>query len=389
MIVDTDHRFCEECGAALEPGARFCGDCGSSTDAPDSAPPPGPVLPVGPPPAEHPVAVVPFAHTKAGLFSIAECTLVVYPGRVVVAYVPKSRAGEMDRARTDIESVILQRQVQGQTFWDLVAGAGAGLVKLSWSAPDFSADDAARERSIVGTVGIPVRPWEVYWSMPADEVLAEDSRNRAIPREEIAYVRGESDPDSSTEQILIRSPDGLLTLYFELGTFSEARKALLSFLAPASGGPESVLGVIPWGSEPQVNGFGFQYVWNLIVTDRRLVLCMCEDEFVDETEEWLRAKENEAKTAERDWRDLDEIGRPDSPWQRLAGTPIHGLLANDVNFFIPLRAVGAVEVVPGARRHGDEVRFTLPGEVVTLSFPQGTAELARGVLERALPGRVR
>ena len=122
---------------------------------------------------------------------------------------------------------------------------------------------------------------------------------------------------------------------------------------------------------------------------RAILFSMIDDPFADESDEWLRAREKEAKAARREWRDVDEVGRPDSPWQRLAGMPIPELLSNDVNFFVPLHVIEAIEIVPGRKRGSEEIRFALPGEVLTLVFPGETADLARDVLGRALPGRVR
>ena len=51
--------------------------------------------------------------------------------------------------------------------------------------------------------------------------------------------------------------------------------------------------------------------------------------------------------------------------------------------------VGQLTNSPAARRHADEVRFILPGEVLTFALPEGSAARARSVLERAVPGRVR
>lgn len=369
--MTPEHRFCEACGAPLTPGVRFCEECGSRVAVAPTAVPPRTPPAVPPPvvPADRPIAVIPFAYTQAGIFSVAHCTLVIYPDQVVVAYVPRARAAEMDRAKRDIEAALVEDEADPRASWELAAGAGL----------------AVPSRRETGTS----LPWEAYVAMPPGAALAEDPRNRAVRRDAIVYVRGESDGDTGTDQVLIRSQDGLQTVYFELGTFFVARKALLSLLMPGTGDREPVLGLLPWGSETQVDGFGFQYGWNLVVTDRRIVFNMIEDAFADESDVWLRAREEEAKAAGREWRDLDEAGRPGSPWQRLAGRPIPELLSSDVNFFIPLHAIGAVEVVPRARRHADEVRFILPGEVLTFALPEGSAARARSVLERAVPGRVR
>jgi len=116
---------------------------------------------------------------------------------------------------------------------------------------------------------------------------------------------------------------------------------------------------------------------------------MIEDAEADEAGAWLDTREREARAVGRDWRQGTEAGRPDAPWQRRAVTPVCQLLENDVNFFLPLHRIGDVVIEPGGRRRGDQVRFSLPGSELALTFPDGTAEHARSVLGRALPGRVR
>ena len=313
--MTPEHRFCEACGAPLSPGVRFCEGCGTQvavapTAAPSIKPP---AVPPSVVPADRPIAVIPFAYTQAGIFSVAHCTLIIYSDQVVVAYVPRARAVEMDRAKRDIEAALVKDEADPRAIWELAAGANLALPS----------------RRETGTS----LPWEAYVTMPPSAALAEDPRNRVVGLDALVYVRGESDSDTGTDQILIRSKDFLQTVFFELGTFFVARKALLSLLMPSRGDWEPVYGVLPWGSEPQVNGFGFQYGWNLIVTDRRIVFNMVEDAFADESDVWLQAREKEAKATGREWRDLDEVSQPSSPWQRLARRPISELLSNDVNFF--------------------------------------------------------
>ncbi len=362
--MSDEPRFCEECGSPLSAGVRFCEECGTPVPAGRGATAPIPL------PADHPIAVVPFAHTRSGLFSIRNCTLVVYPDRCLLAYVPTSRELEMKRARSGIERALEDEQVEASELW--TTGGETGTTR-----PSFDAN------------GVSERPWEAYWAMNPGDVLAEDPRNRVVVRDAIVYVRGERDGDTGTEQILVRTPDEVLTLYFELGTFFPARNALFSLVEPAMGTTETALGVIPYGSEPQVDGFGFQYVWDLVVTDRRVVYCLIEENEGDEAGAWLDAREREARAAGREWRQGEEAGRGDAPWQRRAATGVSCLLEPDVSFFIPLGAIREVRVEPGGRRRGDRVTFVHTGGELSLSFPDGTAEHAQSVLGRALPGRVR
>lgn len=373
----SELRFCENCGSPLAPGVRFCEECGNPVLAAagvalpaDSVPAPTTTAPT-----DRPIAVVPFASTHGGFLSVLNCTLVVYPDKFVLANVPKARKSASDQTRSVIERTLEQGELEARQFWEIAAGAD--VVGVS------------RRRETVASIGVTEPPWEAYWTLAPGEVLAEDSRNQTVPRDRIVSVRGECDGDAGIDQVLVRTPDEKLAINFELGTFFIARDALFSLVASASGTPETVLGVLPAGSEPQVEGFGFQYVWHLVVTDRRIVYCMIKDEEADEMGAWLDAREQEAKGAGRDWRQGEEAGRQDAPWQRHAGIPVSRLLERDVNFFVPLPTIGEVVITAGGRRRGDQVRFSLPGSELSLTFPDGTAEYARSVLDQALPGRVR
>ena len=117
----------------------------------------------------------------------------------------------------------------------------------------------------------------------------------------ISYIRGESDPSTDTDQVLIYSSDGVTRIFFEFGIYSLARSVLFSFLLPVPGTTENITGVIPSASEPQVEGFGFQYTWIIVVTDRRVLFCMLEDDVADEIGAWIEAREKEAKKSGRKW----------------------------------------------------------------------------------------
>lgn len=372
----VEPRFCEQCGTPLSPGVRFCEECGSPVPAGDVALPVDPLPTFSPPvPADWPIAVIPFAYAHGGFLSVLDCTLVVYSDRCILAYVPKVWKAASDQARSVIERALEEGELEARQFWQIAACADAA--------------GASRPSEMLASIGVTETPWEAYWTLDHGKVLVEDPRNRAVPRDAIVYVRGECDGDTGIDQVLIQTLDEKLGINFELGTFFVARDALFSLVAPASGTPETVLGVLPAGSEPQVEGFGFQYVWHLVVTDRRIVYCMIEDEEADEMGRWLDACEKEAKDAGRDWSQGQEAGRQDAPWQRRASISIPRLLERDVNFFVPLQTIGQVVVEAGGRRRGDKIRFSLPGSELSLAFPDGTADYARSVLGQALPGRVR
>jgi hypothetical protein len=219
-------------------------------------------------------------------------------------------------------------------------------------------------------------------------VLAEDGRNTSMPRASISYIRGESDPDTSTDQVLIGSSAGVTKIFFDYGIYFLARSVLLSFLSPGPGTAEKITGVIPSAGEPQVKGFGFQYTWIVVVTDQRVLFCMVEDDVADEMTAWIEAREKEAKKAGQKIREGELAGLPDAPWQQLMKEPVSALLENDVNFFIPLSAIRSAKIAPGGPRQGDKLSFVLPGEPYDIVFPEGSADHIRAVLGPVLQGRM-
>jgi hypothetical protein len=373
------NRFCEECGRPLAEGVKFCEECGT--------------------PVRHetvgsqisdlqsdalPLAVVPFAYRSRGAFSIDRCNLVVYRDSVIIAFVPPGREKENDRAMNDVQAALLERQIEGKKFWQLASGAGVALFKLSWSPVNFFVTDSVEEKKMLETIALKDRPWERYLGLIADAVLAEDKRNVAIPKDSISYIRGESDPSTSIDQILVNSSSGLIQLFFDFGTFDLARAVLFSFLMPEdqkSG--ERVVGVVPSAEEPQVKGFGFQYYHTLIVTDQRIIFSMIEDDFADEMNAWVSAKQKEAKKAGKKLRTGELAGMPDAPWQRFMNSPISSFFENEVSFFIPLPAIRQARILSG-----DMLTLDLKGEPYSVRFPEGTSDHLRTVLGKVLQGKV-
>jgi hypothetical protein len=380
-------RFCEECGNLLIPGKRFCEECGYPIPVTGSASgdSPAPLVPLA---AENvPLAVIPFAYQHSGVFSIDRFTLVVYPDQVIFAFITKTLEKEYDQAMIEVQATLMEKHLEGKSLWQLAAGTGFALFKLAWSPVDFYTADAIKEEKMLRNITIPTRPWERYLSMCPDAVLAENGKNMAIRRESIAIIRGESDPSTSTDQILLFYTGGFATIFFEFGIFHLARKVLFSFLLPTPSDPEKIIGVIPNADEPQVEGFGFQYSWNLVITDNRLIFCMIEDDFADEATEWIEKQVKEAKKSGRTWRMSDAMELPGSPWLRLMNMSISSLLENEVNFFIPLPIVNSVQLVPGGPGQADELCFFLPGEPYDIVFPNGTAGQIQAVLGAVLAGR--
>jgi hypothetical protein len=379
MAMAPGNRFCEECGRPLAEGVKFCEECGNPVR------PETPGSPIsGPEPDAFPVAVVPFSYRHRGAFSIDRCNLVVYRDRLVIAFIPPVYEKENDRAMNAVQAALVEKQIEGKKFWQLAAGAGVALFKLSWSPVDFYTADSVQETKMFQTISLKEPPWERYLSMSSDSVLSEDPRNIEIPKDSVSFVRGESDPSTGTDQILISSSSGLTQLFFDFGTFSLARAVLFSFLMPEDQKPgEKVIGVVPSAEEPQVKGFGFQYYHNLIVTDRRIIFSMIEDDFADEMNAWVSAKQKEAKKAGKKLRTGELAGMPDAPWQRFVNNPISSFFENEVNFFIPLPAIRQARILPG-----DTLTLDLTGEPYTVQFPEGTEEHLRMVFGQVLPGRV-
>jgi hypothetical protein len=382
-----EQRFCEECGKPLTPGVKFCEECGTPVLSPGPAVQ-GVMEPVPPVPAGVPLAVIPFAYQQRGVFSTDRCNIVVYPDQVVIAYVSRALEKEYDQAMNEVEATIAEKHLSGKNFWQLAAGAGSALFRVAWNPVGYHAEDTLRDQKLLRNVTLRTRPWERYSSMAPGAVLAEDSRNKVLSRESISRIRGESDPETSTEQVLIYSSAGVTRIFFDYGIYFLARTVLFSFLFPGQEVTEKIIGVIPSGAESQVEGFGFQYTWILVVTDKRVLFCMVEDEMADEIGAWTEARQKEAKSAGRKFRDGELAGSPDAPWQQLIKDPIPTLLENDVNFFIPVPSILSARLVPGGPRKGDELSFDLRGGPCSIVFPDGTADYIRAVLGPVLKGRL-
>ncbi|MEI7433473.1 MAG: zinc ribbon domain-containing protein [Methanomicrobiales archaeon] len=385
--MTAEQRFCEECGKPLNPGIKFCEECGSpivsmNNQVQAAAPPAVQGSP------EIPLAVIPFAYQQRGIFSTDWCTLIVYPDQVIIAYVSKASENEYDQAVTDVEATLMERHLEGRNLWQVASGAGFSLLRLSWSPVDFCTADTVQEQKMLRSITIATRPWERYLSTAPGAVLAEDGRNKAIHRESISYIRGESDPSTRTDQVLIGSSAGVTRIFFDYGIYFLARRVLLSFLSPGPGTAENIVGFLPSASEPQVKGFGFQYTWIVVVTDQRVLFCMVEDDIADEMTAWIEAREKEANKAGRKWKEGELAGLPDAPWQQLMKKPVSALLENDVNFFIPLSAIRSVKLTPGGKRQGDKLSLVLPGESYDIVFPEGTADHIMTVLGTVLKGRI-
>lgn len=387
--MTASQRFCEECGKPLLPGVKFCEECGSPAGVMESPPSPDLAFPVSSETGPLPLAVIPFAYQHRGAFSIEQLTLVVYSDRLIFAVIPKERQADFDQAQMEVSAELMGKHLQGKSFWQLATHAGFALFKLAWSPVDFYTADAVKEQKMLRNISIPTRPWERYLSMPADEVLAEDGRNRAIPRKSIAFIRGESDPSTSTDQVIILSAEGPQTLFFEFGIYSLARKVLFSFIFPGIAGNERIIGVIPFAEEPEVEGFGFQYTWNVVVTDQRLIFCMVEDEFADASTEWITAKSKEKRKNGMKFQEGNLAGQQDAPWQRFMQKPVSSLLENEVNFFIPLSSIRSVDLIPGGPGQADELCFHVPGEPYDILFPGGTAGHIRILLETVMEDKMK
>ena len=167
----------------LTPDIEFCEECGSPVtvqDIPGQAARASSAVPVSP---GVPLAVIPFAYQQRGVFSIDRCTIVVYPDQIILAYVNKLSEEEFDQAMTEVAATLMEKHLAGKNLWQVAAGAGFALFRLAWSPVDFYTMDAIQEKKMLRNITIPTRPWERYLSMAPETVLAEDKRNKAIPRE--------------------------------------------------------------------------------------------------------------------------------------------------------------------------------------------------------------
>jgi len=388
--------FCEECGKPLTPGVLFCEECGAKVSS--SVPTPPVVTGVDGPAGNNDelIGIIPLVTLEKGLLNSPGVTLVVAGLGIAIATnsceEKKSLRELTGRIENGIPGSRLSGKVSGmppEIFWAVAAGIPAlHLLPEGDTLPEQETDVSDMMQVVESITGSP--PWTRFVDLPPDAILSEHPENRFLKPEDVLYARGERDPDTRSDLLIIVTRTGTERFSCEYGLLIPARHVLFRFLERnmqvSSGLPEEVLGVLVNAEEPQVEGFGFQYYFDLIITNQRVIFT-CENEaMADETTEYLKSMEKAAKKRGEKWNVPPGIGDvAGSPYDRYRSLPLPEILLNgmDVNFFIPWTSVSGVGLQQSGKST-DVISFALGTGDITLKIPSGSAAYAVSLLENVI-----
>lgn len=382
-------RFCTACGAPLSQGSRFCEQCGQPVEGSEKPPalPKASVLDI-------PV-VIPFGSMQSGIFSQKDLVLVITGDFLVVA-VPKGEvAATIGRTRDKLSEFLEEAGISGRDFWEVSAVSSANLPHAYLAPRQVPADLRDRVSFTRSRLGLEKAPWLRYATMTAAEILAESPESRLIALQDIRYVRGEDlvEDRNGEDLLVIRTPDREERYRLPLGCYYPARVTLISLLEnrqQVDPTPEQIISIVPACFEPGPKDFDFQYVFNLIFTDWRLILAVTpggEDEVERRWDAFMESIRKNAKqtgvsveaySAGADWKD--------APWQEFRQRSFPEIFDSDgVNFFIPYTSLTGVIYKAGRK---STISLSLPSHTLTLEadplFAPGPLRIAQAALRGVL-----
>lgn len=360
-------RFCTACRAPLSPGARFCEQCGQPVEGPI----PAPSRPVDFM-AEVPV-VIPFGTMQGGIFSQRDIVLVI-TGDALLAVVPRGEVtGAIDTCKEKISESLNESGISGRDFWEVSASLSPNLPRAYLATRQVPANLRDEVSSVRSRLELEQAPWLRYATMTSAEILAENPESRTISFEEILYVRGEDlvEDQNGEDLLVVRTPDREEHYHLSLGCYYLAMVTLTSRIEKRQQivpSRERIISIIPACFEPGPKDFDFQYVFNLIFTDRRLILAVTPGSEDEVERRWDSFMESIGKKAKQSGVSLEAYSAgevwDDAPWQEFRTRAIPDILdADGVNFFIPYARLRGV-----AHRGGRKPK-------ISLSFPSHTLEL--------------
>jgi len=382
-------RFCTACGTSLSPGARFCEQCGQPVE--ESLQPPSrpkvevPGMPV----------VIPFGTMQGGILSQKDLVLVITE-ESLIATVPRGEvAAAIDGNREKIFESLDKNGISGRDFWEVSASSSPGLPHAYLTLRQIPADLCSQVNSIRSRLRLEQAPWLRYATMTPAEILAERPESRRIPLEDILYIRGEDlvDDQNGKDLLVVHTKDQVERYRLALGCYYPARLTLISLLEKRQQMypfRERIISIVPACFEPGPKDFDFQYVFNLIFTDQRLILAVTpggEDEVERRWDSFMERIGKEAKqrgvsleaySAGADWED--------APWQEFRQRSFSEILDSDgVNFFIPYSSMTGVAYRSGRK---STISLSLPSHTLTLEadplFAPGPLRVAQAALKGVL-----
>jgi len=193
-------RFCEHCGAALNPDARFCNLCGQAVEA---APAPAAATATPAAPAEPVLGVIAGLQRRKGLFGSDMWNLVVTPRRLIFALMTKEAMNDAVRQMKD------QAKGEGKGFW------GQMVAQMGWL--QLMVDK--------------------YAAMPLEQTLSEQPDNFSFALNQVKKAKIEhrlnSKQHTSSNHIILETTSGKHEFQMMGGGLDEARRLLTSVLGGA------------------------------------------------------------------------------------------------------------------------------------------------------------
>jgi hypothetical protein len=317
--------------------------------------------------------VIPFGTMQGGIFSQKDMVLVI-TGDSLIAAIPEGKfAGAIEATREKLSETLEGDGISPRDFWEVSALLTPDLPRAYLAPRQVPAGLREQVSSIRSRLGLEHAPWIRYAALSAGEILAESPESRRIPLEDILYVRGEDlvEDQNGEDLLVVRTKDHDERCRLALGCYYPARVTLISLLEkryqidPSS---ERIISIVPACFEPGPKDFDFQYVFNLIFTDRRLILAVTPGSEDEVERRWDRYMERIEKNAKENGVSPEayaagaDLG--DAPWQEFCTRAIPEILdADGVNFFIPYARLQGVSYRGGRKPK------------ISLSFPSHTLEL--------------
>ncbi|HNB04102.1 MAG TPA: zinc-ribbon domain-containing protein, partial [Methanoregulaceae archaeon] len=270
--VTATSRFCTACGAPLSPGAKFCEQCGQPVAMVTAAAPVPPLLPDVP-------VVIPFGAMHTGVFSRKDILLVI-TGDSLIAVVPKPEVSRaIEEIREQLSEALDQSGITAREFWEVSAASSPMLPRAYLGPRQVPADLAGQVNGIRSRLGLDTAPWLRYGGMRPDQIIAENPASLRVSFDDILYVRGEDlvDDRGGEDLLVVRTTHREERWRVALGGFYPARAALFSRIGKHHGldvPGEQIVSIVPACFEPGPKEFDFQYVFNLLFSDRRLILAV-------------------------------------------------------------------------------------------------------------------
>jgi hypothetical protein len=322
--------------------------------------------------------------------------LVITPEALVAVSLPRDMAAAMDTAREGLTKALEKEEISGRDFWEASAALSPGLPHAYFAPRQVPPELREEVASIRSRAGLDTAPWLRYAAMTPGQILAESPDSRSIPLDDILYARGEDlleGPDGE-DLLVVRTAEHEDRFRLSAGSYYPARVTLFSSIGrrlPIDQPGEKVVSIIPACFEPGPEGFEFQYSFNLVFSDRRLIMAISpgsEDEVERRWDAYLKSVEQKAKQKGQPLEAYVASGElPDAPWQDFRHRSIPEILdADGVNYFIPYSRLTGVAYRAGKK---PTLSLSLASHTIILEanplFDPGPLRTARDALQGILP----